>query len=160
MRLKFDHQKIREFIESQSIRSKIYIGVDSERIKVNGKWFADYTIALVVHINGNQGCKIFGEVQREPDYSSAKDQSRPRLRLMTEAFKAAETYAQFVDVLEGRLVEIHLDLNTHAEHGSNCVLSEAIGYIRGTCGGITPRVKPDAWSATYAADRLKEILTT
>jgi predicted RNase H-related nuclease YkuK (DUF458 family) len=34
------------------------------------------------------------------------------------------------------------------------VLQEAIGYIRGTCN-VIPMVKPKAFAASYAADRLK-----
>jgi predicted RNase H-related nuclease YkuK (DUF458 family) len=41
-------------------------------------------------------------------------------------------------------------------HNSNVVLSQAVGYIRGTCN-VIPMVKPKAFAATYAADRLKEI---
>jgi predicted RNase H-related nuclease YkuK (DUF458 family) len=42
-------------------------------------------------------------------------------------------------------------------YGSSCVVDEAIGYIRGTCN-VLPMVKPQAFAATYCADRLKEIL--
>jgi predicted RNase H-related nuclease YkuK (DUF458 family) len=34
------------------------------------------------------------------------------------------------------------------------VIQEAIGYIRGTCN-VIPLVKPEAFAASYAADRLK-----
>jgi predicted RNase H-related nuclease YkuK (DUF458 family) len=37
------------------------------------------------------------------------------------------------------------------------VVKEAIGYITGMCS-VIPMVKPNAWAASYAADRLKEIL--
>jgi predicted RNase H-related nuclease YkuK (DUF458 family) len=42
-------------------------------------------------------------------------------------------------------------------HGSSCVVQQAVGYIRGMCN-VTPMVKPEAFAASYAADRLKEIL--
>ena len=60
--------EVKNFIESQSPETKIYLGADSERYKHNGKWYADYTIAVVVHIDGRHGCKIFGEVQTERDF--------------------------------------------------------------------------------------------
>jgi predicted RNase H-related nuclease YkuK (DUF458 family) len=47
-----------------------------------------------------------------------------------------------------------LDINPSEMHGSNCVIQEAIGYIRGTCN-VIPLVKPEAFAASYAADRLK-----
>jgi hypothetical protein len=37
------------------------------------------------------------------------------------------------------------------------VLSQAIGYIKGTCN-VIPLVKPQAFAASYCADRLKEIM--
>jgi predicted RNase H-related nuclease YkuK (DUF458 family) len=37
------------------------------------------------------------------------------------------------------------------------VVNEAVGYIRGMCN-VVPFVKPRAFAASYAADRLKEVL--
>jgi predicted RNase H-related nuclease YkuK (DUF458 family) len=49
-----------------------------------------------------------------------------------------------------------LDINPKEEHNSSVVLSQAVGYIKGTCN-VTPLVKPNAFAATYAADRLREL---
>ena len=65
---KIDVVQVRDFIAALSSSTKIYLGADSERVKRNGKWYADYTLAVVVHIDGCHGCKIFGEVQTELDY--------------------------------------------------------------------------------------------
>jgi uncharacterized protein len=148
-------EEVKEFIEAQGPNTRIYIGGDSERFSIGGNWYADYTLAIVVHINGNNGCKIFGEVQRERDWDQKKD--RPRMRLMTEVYKISELYLKLQEVLEDRTVEVHLDINSDAVHGSSCVVKEAIGYITGMCS-VIPMVKPNAWAASYAADRLKEIL--
>jgi len=147
-----DIEEVRAFIEAQSPETKIYIGGDSERFKIGKEWHADYIMVIVVHINGNNGCKIFGEVQRERDYDQKK--SRPRMRLMNEVYKIAELYHKLHDVLEDRLVEVHLDINPDEHHGSSCVINEAVGYIRGTCN-VIPMVKPRAFAASYAADRFK-----
>ena len=155
MTTKLDIQKITEFISAQGPETKIYIGGDSERFRLNGVWYADYTMAVVVHINGKNGCKIFGEVVRERDWDQKQD--RPRMRLMNEVYKISELYLKLADVLEDRLVEIHLDINPDEMHGSSCVINEAVGYVRGMCN-VIPMVKPDAWAATHAADRMKEIL--
>jgi predicted RNase H-related nuclease YkuK (DUF458 family) len=37
------------------------------------------------------------------------------------------------------------------------VIQQAVGYIKGTCN-VIPMVKPNAFAASYAADRLKEVL--
>jgi predicted RNase H-related nuclease YkuK (DUF458 family) len=147
--------EIIDFISSQSAETKIYIGADSERLNIRGDWYADYTLAIVVHIDGNHGCKVFGEVQRERDYD--KRQDRPRMRLMTEVYKIAELYLKLAEVLEDRYVEVHLDINPDEIHGSSCVLNEAIGYIKGMCN-VVPMVKPHAFAASVAADRMKDIL--
>lgn len=153
---KIDINEVKEFILAQSPETKIYIGGDSERIRRNGRWYADYTLAIVVHINGKHGCKIFGENSIEVDYDQKKD--RPRMRLMNEVYKISELYMKLHEVLEDRNIEVHLDINPNELHGSSCVVNEAIGYIRGTCN-VIPMVKPKAWAASYAADRLKEILS-
>ena len=148
-------EEVKNFINLQSPETKIYIGGDSERLMVNGKAYADYTLAVVVHIDGKHGAKIFGEVQREADYDQKR--GKPRMRLMNEVYKVAELYLKLAEVLEGRDVEIHLDINPDFKFGSSCVINEAVGYIKGMCN-VTPMVKPNAFAASYCADRLKEVL--
>jgi len=146
---------VKNFIQAQTPETRIYIGGDSERFRMNGQWYADYTLAIVVHINGNNGCKIFGETQRERDWDQKRD--RPRMRLMNEVYKIAELYLKLTDVLEDRAVEVHLDINPDEMYGSSCVIQEAVGYIRGMCN-VIPVVKPRAFAASCAADRMKMIL--
>ena len=149
---KLNLEEVKEFIEKQTPETKIYLGCDSERLRVDGVWYADYILAIVVHIDGKHGCKLFGEVIREKDFD--KKVSKPRYRLMNEAYKLSELYLKLFDVLEDRPVEVHLDINPDEMFGSSCVIQEAIGYIRGTCN-VIPMVKPKAFAASYAADRLK-----
>jgi predicted RNase H-related nuclease YkuK (DUF458 family) len=149
---KIDLDEVRQFIEAQSPETRIYLGCDSERMRVNGVWHADYVLAIVVHINGNNGCKLFGEVHRERVWDAKV--SKPSMRLMTEVYKVSELYLKLAEVLEGRHVEVHLDINPNEMHGSSCVISQAIGYIKGTCN-VIPFVKPQAFAASYAADRFK-----
>jgi uncharacterized protein len=155
MRRQINIDEVREYIQAQSPETKIYIGADSERLFIDGKAYADYTLAIVVHIDGKHGCKIFGEVQRELDYDQKR--SKPRMRLMNEVYKIAELYLKLGDILEGRNVEVHLDINPDERHGSNCVINEAVGYIKGVCN-VVPMVKPKAFAASYCADRMKYVL--
>ena len=136
--------------------TKLYIGGDSERFRVKGVWHADYILVLVVHINGNKGCKIFGEVQRELDYDQRKD--RPVQRLMNEAYKIADVYGRLKDVIEasGFDVQIHVDLNPDKTAGSSCAIDQAVGYIQAMTG-LEAIPKPKAFAASYAADRYKEV---
>ena len=149
--MKFNIPQIKEFIDRQGPDTKIYIGVDSERIKRDKIWYADYTAAIVIHIDGKHGCKLFGEVTRERDYDRV---DRPNTRLMMEVFKVSELYLKLAEVLEDRAVEVHLDINPDESYTSSNVVAQAIGYIRGTCN-VEPLVKPRAFAATYAADRMK-----
>jgi predicted RNase H-related nuclease YkuK (DUF458 family) len=152
---KLDIVEVKRFIEAQSEDTKIYLGADSERFEIKGEWYADYTLAVVVHIDGCHGCKIFGEVIRERDYDQKKN--KPALRLMNEVYKVSDLFQSLADVLEDRYVEVHLDINPNELYGSSCVVQQAIGYIKGTCN-VIPMVKPKAFAASYAADRLKFVL--
>lgn len=155
MRKSIDIDEVRDFIMAQSPETKVYIGGDSERFLLGKDWYADYTLVVVVHINGNNGCKIFGEVQRERDWDQKRD--RPRMRLMNEVYKIAELYTKIHDVLEDREVQVHLDINPDEMYGSSCVINEAVGYIKGMCN-VVPMVKPKAFAASYAADRYKSFM--
>jgi len=155
MRKAINIDEVKEFIMAQSPQTKVYIGGDSERFLLGKDWYADYIMVVVVHINGNNGCKIFGEVQRERDWDQKRD--KPRMRLMNEVYKIAELYLKLHDVLEDREVEVHLDINPNEMHGSSCVINEAVGYIKGMCN-VVPMVKPKAFAASYAADRYKSYM--
>ena len=151
--MKLDIQEVADFINAQEADTKIYLGADSERILVNDKYVVDYMLVVVVHINGRNGAKVFGEVQREESYD--RDLSKPKTRLITEVYKVATLYLE-LEPLIAHDMSIHLDLNPDIMHGSSCVISEAIGYIKGVCG-IEPKVKPEAWAASICADRLKSL---
>jgi uncharacterized protein len=153
---KLDINEVRDFIQSQSLETKVYIGGDSTRFRKNGVWHAEYTLAIVVHLDGKHGCKIFGETSIEVDYDQKR--SRPAMRLMNEVYKISELYLKLHEVLEDRDIEVHLDINPNDMHGSSCVVQQAIGYIRGTCN-VVPLVKPAAFAASYAADRLHHVLS-
>jgi predicted RNase H-related nuclease YkuK (DUF458 family) len=156
MREEFDIEKVREFIRQSSDSTSIYIGADSERYRGrDDQWYADYTVAIVIHMDSSRGCKVFGKVDTERDYDRRHD--RPATRLMNETYRAAQMYLDLIEAIGDRHCEVHLDINPDEMHGSSCVIQQATGYIRGMCG-FPPKVKPEAFSASYAADRLKEIL--
>jgi len=152
--MKLNLEQVKEFIDKQGPETKIYIGCDSERYRRNNVWYADYILAIVVHIDGKHGCKIFGEIITEKDYDQKA--SKPTFRLMNEVYKIADLYIKLAEVFIDREVEVHLDINPNDDHVSNVVLSQAVGYIKGTCN-VIPLVKPLSFAASYAADRLKEL---
>lgn len=159
-RPKIDIDEVRAFIKTQPRDSKIYIGCDSNLKKKRGMWYADYVTVIVVHMADPNipgrfiGGKIFGEVESEPDYTVKLD--KPNMRLLNEVMKTAVLFDKIQDVIGGRQVEIHLDINTDPAHASNQVAQQAIGYIRGVCG-LEPKIKPEAFAASYCADRFMRV---
>jgi predicted RNase H-related nuclease YkuK (DUF458 family) len=151
---KIDEAELREFMSNMGPDTKVYFGCDSERFKMNGKWFADYMVVIVVHINGFQGCKIFAEVSREADYDEKA--ARPFNRMMTEARKVADLHNKFKDVFEDYEVYIHLDCNPKKTAGSSVAAEAAAGYVKGMTN-VVPLLKPLAFAASYAADRAKDV---
>lgn len=149
-----DINEIQQFLATCGPDTKLYIGCDSERMMVDNQWYADYIMAVVVHVNGNNGCKIFGAVERERDYEKRCD--KPRMRLMNEVYRVADMYLKLAEVVDFP-IEVHLDINPSEMYRSNVAINEAIGYIRGTCN-VIPMVKPAAWAASCAADRFKEVV--
>jgi len=152
---KINLDEVRDFIDSTSQQTKIYLGADSERFKIEKVWHADYTVAIVIHIDSSKGCKVFGQVSRERDYDAKA--GKPALRMMNEVYLVADMYARIADIVGDREVEVHLDINPDIKHGSSCAINQAVGYIRGVCN-VIPMVKPNAFAASFAADRLKEVL--
>lgn len=148
---KLNLDEVKEFIGNTSSTTKIYIGSDSARYRKHEVWFAEYCTVVVIHYDGKHGCKIFGQLESERDYDQKKD--KPRMRLMNEVMRTAQMYLDLEDAIGDRSVEIHLDINPNEKYGSSCVISEAVGYIKGFCN-VVPFVKPRAFAASIAADRL------
>ena len=145
----------RYLLENCNEHTKIYLGCDSERFLIKDKCYADYALCIVIHINGCNGAKVFGEIHREQVFD--RNPKRPQVRLMNEVIKLAEFFLKFEDALTGYDVEIHLDLNPSEKHKSNVIVQEALGYIKAMTR-IDPKIKPHAWAASACADRYKSIV--
>jgi predicted RNase H-related nuclease YkuK (DUF458 family) len=132
-------------IRGSSLDSSVYVGCDSIRFKKHGRWHARYATVIVVHYASRHGASIFYEDTVLEDYGNLK------MRLLNEVMFATNAALEIMDHLEGRHLEIHLDVNPDPKHKSNVALREAIGYVLGNTG-ITPHVKPQAWAASHASD--------
>jgi uncharacterized protein len=154
LKKQLNFEEIKQYADTCGPTTKIYIGCDSERILVKDVWYVDYVTAVVIHVDGRHGCKIFGCVERERDYDAKLN--RPSMRLMNEVYRVAGAYAQLSELVHDKEIEVHLDINPNEEYGSSCVIQQAVGYIKGTCNKV-PLVKPLAFAASYAADRLKSL---
>jgi uncharacterized protein len=148
----FTQKQIEDMVDLLAVLNsdtKIYLGCDSVRFRKDGRWFARYATVAIVHMNGNKGCRLFSTKSVEPDYDLKK--SRPSMRLMNEVMKVCELYNQLAPFIDEYDVEIHIDVNTDPKHGSNCVATQAAGYVLGVTG-IEPKLKPDGFAASYGAD--------
>ena len=129
--------------------TKIYLGCDSVRYFKKDRAYARFATVLIVHRNGNNGCKLFSSTSHEIDYDLKKN--RPKMRMINEAKKVCEMYLQVAPFIDEYDIEIHLDVNTDPNYGSYCAVSEAAGYVLGMTG-IHPKLKPHSFAASYGAD--------
>jgi predicted RNase H-related nuclease YkuK (DUF458 family) len=155
MKHNFDINEVKSFIENVSLQSCIYIGSDSIVYKSKNKWLVDYTTVVVIHYDGCRGCKIFGKIETEQNYDKRKE--RPSYRLMNEVIKAGQMYLDLADAIGDRYFEVHLDINPDIVYGSSFIVNQAVGYIKGVCN-VMPKIKPNSFAATQAADRFAEII--
>jgi predicted RNase H-related nuclease YkuK (DUF458 family) len=115
-------EDVKEYLSKCGPESKIYIGADSERIMVDNVWHVDVMACVIIHIDSKHGGKFFGQIRRERDYDKALN--KPRMRMMMEAYAAAELYLRFVELFDRYDVEIHLDIASDKMHGSHCAHSD------------------------------------
>ena len=138
-------EKAIEAIIESSKDSSVYVGCDSVCFKKNGVWYARYATVVILHHATRHGASIYHDVQILPDFRNIKT------RMMNEVMFATNAALEIVDFLEGRHMEIHLDINPNPKHKSNVAMKEAMGYVLGNTG-IQPMLKPDAWAASHASD--------
>ena len=143
-------EKARSAVKNSSKESTIYIGADSIRFKKgynkdgSDKWFATYAVVIVVHYDSSNGAGISHNTVTLPDYGQL------RARLLTEVQMSIDAFIAIEDVLDGRKLEIHLDVNPDPVHASNIVAKEAAGWVAGM--GLVHKIKNEAWAASTAAD--------
>lgn len=141
-------------IAASSPDTSVYVGCDSVRFKKNGKWFARYATVVIVHYASRHGASIFHQIDVLPEYDYSKKPLKggnTKTRILQEAIFAGMAAAEIAEVLDGRHLEVHLDINPDPKYKSNIALSEAVGYVLGTTG-VKPKIKPHAWAASHASD--------
>jgi len=155
-----DTNEIIDYLNSVSPNSKIYVGCDSEviRLKKRKGIKVRYSLVVVVHINGSNGAKIFGMFENDEDTRYDSYKRKPQYRLMNEVYKVSELYLKLSEAIPDKTIEVHLDLNPNEAHLSNKVVNQALGYVKGVCG-VNALLKPDAWAASAAADKWFTIMS-
>lgn len=152
---KINKQEVADLIAQHDKNTKIYFGCDSIRYKNKRQWYGEFTTVVVVHKDGNHGCRIFAQVDTERDFDAKPN--RPMMRMMNEAYRVSALYLEMADIVGDLHVEVHLDINTDDIHGSACAVKAASGYVMGMTN-IVPMLKPKAYAASYAADRGRRLM--
>lgn len=142
-----DIEEVKEYIRNSSKQSSIYIGCDSKRFGRKNKRFVAYACVVLIHLDSKHGAKMFSFKRIERDFGQL------RQRMVNEAIFACEIGYEIKDVVGPRVFEIHLDINPDKRHASNVAIKEATGMVLGMFGE-TPKVKPEAFAASTAADKL------
>jgi predicted RNase H-related nuclease YkuK (DUF458 family) len=127
---------------------KLYVGCDSQVTRNHNV----YATVVVIHKVGH-GAHVIYTRDSAPKSANAGTTGNVFVRLWGEVDRtlAVSTY-----LLENGLPAEHLvidfDFNRKTEHRSHAVMASAMGCASQI--GVEARVKPDAWSATYAANKL------
>ncbi len=132
-------------IEESSAESSVYVGADSIRYKKNDRWYAKYSVVVILHMNSKNGCRVWHQTYDLDDYGNLKQ------RLLNEAGYAIQAAAEIIDVVGDRNFQVHLDLNPSPKHKSNIAVKEALSYVKGSLG-IDALIKPHSFAATHCGD--------
>ncbi len=121
---------------------KICIGTDSQ-VKSAITYFA----TVIVFIREKRGGYMYIHRERSTQQLSLKQ------RMITEVAKSIDIAYRLCDLIDSHNValEVHADINTDPNFGSNVALKEAMGYILGM--GFEFKAKPDAFASTSCADK-------
>lgn len=128
---------------------EIYVGCDSQ---VNSK-HTIYSVVVGIHtIIDDIGRGVHIIHTREKDKKFGKDRGSLFTRLWGEVSRIVETAIYLKENgIEIDDIGTHVDANYKKQHASNMIYDSAIGWLRGE--GFDVKGKPEAWAATYAANR-------
>lgn len=141
----FDFEKIKDFIHNSSDQSLVYVGCDSK----DHKSHVDFVTVVCVHIDGCHGSKVFIDKKRIKKRIYLHD------RLWQEVILTGETATKVREFVGKKYLETHVDLNPNRKYKSNTILKEALAYL--VSMGFNVKEKPEAHSASYAADHYLRI---
>lgn len=118
----------------------IYVGTDSQNL---GSKTA-YACVIALHY-GRSGAHVL--------YTQFRvDRIKDRFSKLWKEVEVSMEVAEYLDAHGIHATFIDIDLNPDPLYGSNNVLRAAVGFVESK--GFAVRVKPEAISASYAADRL------
>jgi len=141
---------INEYIKDNP-DTEIQIGCDSQPIG----GVINYAIVIVLYNQGKGGHVLYTKLHVKREKGS-KNKTQDFIKLWREV-ELSLALAEYLRMSGCKKVKyIDLDLNPDPMYYSNTVLRSSLGYV--TSMGYEARCKPDAWSASYAADRLSRYI--
>lgn len=141
---------IKETVEATIVKElelgnklKVCIGTDSQ---VKGGSIDIATV--IVFLREKRGGFMFVSSESIDQQMGIKE------RMITEVSRSVQVAYSLCDLLDHYNValEVHADINTDPEFGSNVALREAMGYIRGM--GFIFKAKPNAFASSCCADKI------
>jgi predicted RNase H-related nuclease YkuK (DUF458 family) len=121
---------------------KVCVGTDAQR-RGRGHKF----VTVIALISEGKGGMLMYTVEHEMHKITLNQ------KLLKEVYKSIEIAYSINPLLElyDIKLEIHVDINADERWASNKSMSQAVGYIMGM--GYDYKVKPDAFAASFNADR-------
>jgi uncharacterized protein len=140
---------IKEAVEQIIIREsaagyklKVCIGTDSQQYGPD----TEFATVIVFLREKSGGFMLINNARTTTTYSLKE-------RMLLEVAKSIEVAYELCDLFNQYHVdmEVHADINTNPNFGSNVALRDAMGYILGM--GYAFKAKPDAFASSCCADK-------
>jgi len=138
--------------ESPNASYTLVIGTDShEKLNgENGKKYISLVTAIVIHRKGTGGRYFWKKTEQQKIHSL-------REKICAETLVSLDFARNFVPELKKQLnghmrhfdLEIHVDVGEHGQ--TRDMIKEVVGMVTGN--GFVAKTKPDAYGASYVADR-------
>ncbi len=122
---------------------KVCIGTDSQQHGPDMEY-----ATVIVFVREKNGAFMYIKNEHTNQLLSIKE------RMLLEVTKSIEVAYQLCDLLNLYDVdmEVHADINTNPNFGSNVALRDAMGYITGM--GYAFKAKPDAFASSSCANKV------
>lgn len=152
IKIKESIQLIKNFLEEkQTAEYSLVIGTDShERVANGGSKTIGLVTAVLVHRKGFGG-KYFWKRKNITDIHSLRE------KIYAETLESLNFALLYVPLLRKELngespiynLEIHIDVGEHGD--TRDMIKEVVGMVTGN--GFVAKTKPQAYGATYVADK-------
>jgi uncharacterized protein len=132
---------IREFVrEAARDGQSVHLGTDSRQAGRHTQF-----VTVVAILTPGKGGRAAYARAIVPRIASLRE------RLLREVWLSVELGLELTGIVTGEL-SVHIDANPVVTHRSNRYVQELVGLV--VSQGFRAAIKPEAWAATHAADRL------